>query len=279
MDHPLDSLEVFLSNSSEDFIFDSNVLTTSDLSRHIYSCFDISTLDISVLERGIEYLQKTEDILSKFGNVYTLEEVREEERRFLQICNEKYDWLKRVSKSNRENLEIFDKFNFDLFKLIKSTKHRELRPHGRLYPGMLQCISMVSRDYDTQKDYKDPQSYGKRGEKRREFQYLDTDEKLIAAAFDRALAEKKEISIVTNDHMLWGKFGLVYRLLTCKELNNRIEGLKEYNLRVIGISEGKYDIVKQTSKFNDKEYFYKGGVGESYLNKFKEIMENALQIT
>ena len=281
MSLPIDSLEKIIAENSDDFIFDSNIIADSIFSRYIYDCPEISDMDMGIVKEERRYIQKIDEIFLNFSNVYTIKEVSEEKNRFLQLCNEKYEWFKKKSKTDdAENLECFKQFNSDVFEMIKTVKKKLLKPNDKIYNKILQCTNLLSKEYELYTDYsKSTNSYGKRGEKRTDFQYLGTDEKLIAATFHRALIEKKDVSLVTKDQRMWSKFSLVYSVTTNDEIINKIDDLKKYNLKIIGLVEGdtEFNIKRQTKKLNEKYPHANGAENIDYLKKFKNEIEGILK--
>jgi len=280
MSHPLDSLEKIIVENSDDFIIDSNIIADSTFSKKIYDCYNISNMDMDNLIENKEYFQKIDGIFSNLENVYIIKEITEENRRLLQICNEKCEWFKKKPDSCKEKIESFKQFNDYLFNLILTTKQRTLKPNDKLYNKILQCTGIIVLEYNNFREHKDNNKYGIRGEKRDDFSYLGTDEKLIATVLHRALTEKKDASIITKDKHLCGKFGLTYRLITCKELDNRIGDLKNHNLKVVGLSrdEKEYEIIRQTKNFSDIEKFSIDGVTGEYRKSLKEKINNILKV-
>jgi hypothetical protein len=245
---------------------------------YLYDCQRISAVDADFLEDSIESFQGFSDILDK-PNVFIIEEVRKETQRLQSKLTENYRWYKqKLRNKNDPKIELIEELNNKIFYLIKTMKSKEINYHGELYESILECVNLFSAEYENLKSPIERLMYdGFKRKKPKTTDNLDTDKIIIASAFSRALAENKDVSIISNDGRMTEKFSIAYNLISCDELYYGLTELREHNLSFYKINRGGEIItVKKTKDMEPMSKFVFPEVDPVYNKNLRYTVDEML---
>jgi hypothetical protein len=240
MNH-LDSLEKFLNENPEDFILDTNSIKVEwngmDMLEYLYECCRPTNIDNDFLEEVLSTISGYRKILS-MPNVYIIDEVREETRTMHKKFSESCRWHGKKASGERSGskISLMNEINKEIFELVNEMKKNEIRPHGEFYKSILDCIKIISDEYEKSITHYRRTFLGHGRRKPKTAEYFGTDEKIIATAFHRSITEDREVSVITNDGILGKKLKLAYTLIACPELYYGLAKLQRNPMKVYRIN-------------------------------------------